>query len=76
VTSFLPHCLSKINRISFGLLQEVDIKLWESQTGEASSKIPLSRRLLAVPFIGKDCPSQSSEFAHPEGKSEVKKMER
>ena len=28
--------------------------------------IPLSRRLLAVPFIGKDSPSPNSEFANPE----------
>ncbi len=28
--------------------------------------VPMSRRLLAVPFIGKDSPSPSSEFANPE----------
>ncbi|CAE7939338.1 unnamed protein product [Symbiodinium sp. KB8] len=28
--------------------------------------MPESRRLLAVPFIGKDVPSAASEFAHPE----------
>ena len=28
--------------------------------------MPKSRRLLAVPFVGKDVPSQSSEFSHPD----------
>ena len=29
-------------------------------------KMPKSRRLCAVPFTGKDVPSQSSEFSHPD----------
>ena len=49
--SYLPHILAKINRVSYGLL-------------EAESNDP--RRFLAVPFIGKDVPSRSSEFAHPD----------
>jgi hypothetical protein len=28
--------------------------------------MPKSRRLVAVPFIGKDVPSHASEFAHPD----------
>ena len=28
--------------------------------------VPRSRLALAVPFIGKDVPSKSSEFAHPD----------
>ena len=28
--------------------------------------MPKSRQLLAVPFVGKDVPSQASEFAHPD----------
>lgn len=66
VCSFLPHCISKIDRIMYGLLQAEDLKAFEAQTGQNSSSIPLSRQLLAVPFIGKDCPTPSSEFAHPE----------
>jgi hypothetical protein len=31
-----------------------------------SDKMPLSRKLSAVPFIAKDVPSRSSEFAHPD----------
>ncbi|CAE7712147.1 unnamed protein product [Symbiodinium sp. CCMP2592] len=29
-------------------------------------RTPLSRKLLAVPFVGKDTPSVSSEFSHPD----------
>lgn len=28
--------------------------------------MPHSRLQLAIPFVGKDCPSRASEFAHPE----------
>ncbi len=28
--------------------------------------MPASRFVTAIPFIGKDLPSQSSEFAHPD----------
>ena len=28
--------------------------------------MPRSRRLLAVPFVGKDVPSRASEFSHPD----------
>ena len=28
--------------------------------------MPMSRQLLAVPFVGKDTPSIASEFAHPD----------
>jgi hypothetical protein len=31
-----------------------------------SSNMPDSRRLMAVPFVGKDVPSHASEFAHPD----------
>ena len=26
----------------------------------------MARRLLGVPFVGKDCPSDASQFAHPD----------
>ncbi|OQR84514.1 hypothetical protein ACHHYP_13291 [Achlya hypogyna] len=57
VRTLLPHCLSKINRVSYGLLQK--------QHAVLASNTP-SRLLLAVPFVGKDVPSRSSEFAHPD----------
>jgi hypothetical protein len=62
LVSYLPFVLQKINRVNFGLLQPHDISLLES----AGVKIPASRKLTAVPFIAKDVPSRSSEFAHPD----------
>ncbi|CAK4253885.1 unnamed protein product, partial [Aphanomyces euteiches] len=56
IRSLLPHCLSKINRVSYGLLRSHHVQ--ETHTP--------SRLLLAVPFVGKDVPSRSSEFAHPD----------
>ena len=57
--ALLPHVLSKINRVGFGLLQEADMVLVDPNT-------TTSRLLTAVPFVGKDVPSRSSEFAHPD----------
>ena len=59
--TFMPHCLGKINRVSFGLLNEDDCE----QALEDDPHMPRSRLKLAVPFMGKDVPSRSSEFAHP-----------
>ena len=33
---------------------------------ELDPHMPKSRKLLAVPFVGKDVPSRSSEFSHPD----------
>ena len=58
LTTVLPHVLSKINRVSFGLLSDEYL---------SSHKLePVSRKLLAVPFVGKDVPSGQSEFSHPD----------
>jgi len=62
LVSFLPFILQKINRVHFGLLHEADIVLLEAD----GVKIPSTRKLLAVPFIGKDVPSRASEFSHPD----------
>lgn len=59
----LPHVLGKINRVNFGLLQPSDLKRFNQ---EAIEVMPLSRKLTAVPFVAKDVPSTSSEFAHPD----------
>jgi hypothetical protein len=59
VCSLLIHVLSKIDRVSYGLLTALEIAMADPRT-------PKSRLLMAVPFIGKDVPSQSSEFAHPD----------
>jgi hypothetical protein len=61
LSTFLPHCLAKVNRVSFGLLSPDDIKA----ALETDPHVPRSRLKLAVPFMGKDVPSKSSEFAHP-----------
>ena len=60
--TFLPHCLAKVNRVSFGLLSKEDCKA----ALEADPMVPRSRLKLAVPFVGKDVPSRASEFAHPD----------
>lgn len=57
----LPHVLAKIDRVNFGLLQPGDLSL----TAGADT-IPFSRKMMAVPFVAKDVPSRSSEFAHPD----------
>lgn len=62
LSTFLPHCLAKVNRVSFGLLSAEDCKA----ALEADPHVPRSRLKLAVPFVGKDVPSKSSEFAHPD----------
>ena len=60
--TFLPHILGKVNRVSFGLLSSKDC----AAALEADAMVPQSRLKLAVPFVGKDVPSRSSEFAHPD----------
>ena len=60
--SYLPHVLQKIDRVSFGLLNADDLKRAKAQ----DAFMPSSRAVLAVPFVGKDVPSRSSEFAHPD----------
>ena len=62
LTSYLPHTLSKIDRVSFGLLNADDLK----RAKAVDAFMPSSRAVLAVPFVGKDVPSRSSEFAHPD----------
>eukprot|EP00931_Biecheleriopsis_adriatica_P057118 TRINITY_DN33879_c0_g1_i1.p1 TRINITY_DN33879_c0_g1~~TRINITY_DN33879_c0_g1_i1.p1 ORF type:complete len:3259 (+),score=710.44 TRINITY_DN33879_c0_g1_i1:1294-9777(+) len=57
----LPYLLSKVHRVSYGLLTGHD---FEAACQDKTT--PLSRKLLAVPFVGKDTPSSSSEFSHPD----------
>ena len=59
VEALLPHVLSKINRVTFGLLTLHDVKNLEEWT---QASVPLSRRLLAVPFVGKDIPRERMSF--------------
>jgi len=60
--NYLPHVMGKINRVSFGLLSKTDLKL----TLESEPNISLTRRLAAVPFVGKDIPSRASQFSQPD----------
>ena len=62
LNTFLPHCLAKVNRVSFGLLSLEDCEA----AIKADPMVPRSRLKLAVPFVGKDVPSSASEFAHPD----------
>ena len=52
----LPFVFSRKHRVEFGLLP----KEW------MTAGSPKSRKLLAVPFVGKDRPSPTSEFSHPD----------
>jgi Ca2+-binding EF-hand superfamily protein len=60
--SYLPHVLQKIDRVSFGLLSEDDY----ARAIKNDPNIPETRAKLAIPFLGKDVPSETSEFAHPD----------
>jgi hypothetical protein len=60
--TLIPHVLSKINRVTFGLLSKTELK----QFMENDPNISLTRQLAAIPFVGKDVPSQASQFAHPD----------
>jgi hypothetical protein len=62
LTSFVPFVLSKIDRVTFGLLNEAEIEA--SKLSDPTA--PKSRSLTAIPFVGKDCPSERSEFAQPD----------
>ena len=62
LNSYLPHVISKINRVSFGLMTDSEARI----ALEEQPSMPQTRITLAIPFIGKDQPSHSSEFAHPD----------
>ena len=59
---YLPHVLQKIDRVSFGLLSAEE----HARLLKGEPHMPRSRFKLAIPFVGKDCPSRASEFAHPD----------
>jgi hypothetical protein len=60
--SILPFVLTKIDRVSYGLLSLEQIE----REREAEYLVPRSRSITSVPFVGKDVPSERSEFAHPD----------
>ena len=58
IASLLPHVLSKIHRVHFGLLDEAYVEAHPATSSDA-------RRLLAVPFVGKvRAPVPSLVYAH------------
>ena len=59
--TLLPHVLAKVNRVHYGLLRPHELEIMSK-----AGTLPRSRRFLAVPFVGKDAPSPSSEYAHPD----------
>eukprot|EP01012_Entosiphon_sulcatum_P007139 TRINITY_DN13559_c0_g1_i1.p1 TRINITY_DN13559_c0_g1~~TRINITY_DN13559_c0_g1_i1.p1 ORF type:complete len:4669 (-),score=764.85 TRINITY_DN13559_c0_g1_i1:3029-17035(-) len=62
LNSYLPHVLQKVDRVTYGIMTDDEFK----RAIEEVPNMPRSRQKLAIPFIGKDLPSQSSEFAHPD----------
>ncbi|CAK0867309.1 unnamed protein product [Prorocentrum cordatum] len=62
LSTFLPHCLQKIDRVTFGIMTDDQVKA----ALDEQPLMPLTRAKLAIPFIGKDVPSPCSEFAHPD----------
>jgi len=60
--SFFPHVLTKIDRVTFGIMTEAD----KERAMEMDPFMPRTRWKLGIPFISKDVPSRSSEFAHPD----------
>ena len=62
ISVYIPHCLGKTNSVSYGLVPENQQSGVDSQ-GLVESPI---RRFMAVPFVGKDSPSPTAEFAHPD----------
>jgi hypothetical protein len=60
--SYLPHILQKVDRVSFGLLNKEDYE----RAIATDPHMPRTRGKLSIPFVGKDVPSRSSEFAHPD----------
>lgn len=60
--TFMPYCLTKLNRVTFGLLTQADVEAQAAKEPNMSR----SRISLVIPFIGKDCPSPAAEFAQPD----------
>ena len=60
VTSILPYVISKRNSVNYGLLPD---HMWRED--QKMAKV-IGRKLCAVPYVGKDSPSDASEFSSPE----------
>ncbi|KAK1937540.1 hypothetical protein X943_002698 [Babesia divergens] len=60
--STFPHVISRVNLVNYGVLS---VKQLEEILAQ-NPNTPQSRRMLAVPFVGKGTPSRYSEFSHPD----------
>ena len=65
LTSLVPHVLSKRVNVEFGLLPR---EAWVNSASEKkrSRAKTMGRKLLAVPYVGKDSPSEAAEFSSPD----------
>jgi hypothetical protein len=65
ITSLVPHVLSKRVKIEYGLLPREN---WVNRTSDKprSRAKTMGRKLLAVPYVGKDSPSEAAEFSSPD----------
>ena len=60
--TLLPHCLQKVNRVSFGMMRQGEVEALLRRDPNAAK----TRTRLAIPFVGKDVPSPAAEFAQPD----------
>ena len=66
-----PHCLAKVNRVSYGLLDRTLPALTRSgptgaERDDEDDDDASAASVLAVPFLAKDVPARQSEFSHPD----------
>ncbi len=62
LNDYLPFMLGKIDRVSFGMLSKQDL----NKSLDSGQNVSLTRRLAAIPYVGKDIPSRASQFSHPD----------
>merc|ERR1719502_1703061 len=67
--TYLPHCLAKIDRVSFGLLSMAEY----ARLLKSEPHMPRSRFKLAIPFVGKDVPSRAADFEKEVGPFPLRK---
>ena len=56
-----PHCLRKVNSVTHGLIRRDQTLTPLNGYVESST-----RRYMSVPYVGKDQPSNASEYSHPD----------
>ncbi|UKK01646.2 hypothetical protein MACK_002464 [Theileria orientalis] len=60
--SIFPHVIAKVNQVNYGILSLKQIEDGLSY----NPNMPQTRKMLAVPFVGKGTPARDSEFSHPD----------